>query len=191
MTFTKSNYWTTKRKLILFFGITIPAAVMLFAHQWSKEYYLGVNPWYNTSISCMEERFYIVKKLNNGNPNELVKAGNILVFKSNDLAESVYKKEVKFGKIVTGTPGQKVVIDQEGNTFIDDEKISKRSVFMVNTLVREGFENLVQPVSYTLADDEFFASGGLVENSFDSRFWGPAKINNITGHVVWKGITWL
>lgn len=95
-----------------------------------------------------------------------IKRGDILVFHSNELNETMIKR-------VIGLPNDKINIDFNGNVFINDEKLDEYYVKYPDN--REG--------NFTVPEGEYFFLGDYREHSYDSRFWEDPFIpaENILG----------
>jgi len=91
-----------------------------------------------------------------------IKRGDILVFRSDELNETMIKR-------VIGLPNDKIDIDSKGNVFVNDEKLDEYYVKYSDT--REG--------NYTVPEGEYFFLGDYRKHSYDSRSWQdpyiPAK----------------
>lgn len=98
--------------------------------------------------------------------NSSIKKGDILVFHSDELKETMIKR-------VIGLPNDKINIDSKGNVFVNDEKLDEEYVKYPDN--REG--------SYTVPEGEYFFLGDYREHSYDSRSWEDPFISakNILG----------
>lgn len=189
--FLTAQYWTKKRIFIIVFSFTFAIAGLYFGNEFSKDYKLGINPYYNTSTSCMDERFYILKKFKTDEERLAgIQKGNILAFNSSEVPTSIYKKQVEFAKYVEAVEGDHIQI-KDHKLYINGEYVSERSFFMINKLRKNGYDALTNDVEFTVGKGEFLPLGTNTDHSFDGRFWGTANYKDVTGVVVWKGVTWL
>lgn len=78
---------------------------------------------------------------------------------------------------VWGLPGEKVEVKGEG-VLIDGLKLDASKVFSLDSVADYGTFKSVK-----LDDESFFMLGDNLENSWDSRFWGPLTCDNIIGRA--------
>jgi signal peptidase I len=84
----------------------------------------------------------------------------------------IFKTEEKsFCKRVIGVEGDKIEIKDSG-IFVNNKLMYKTRIG----------DNLIKP-QITLKKDEFYVIGDNVDNSYDSRFYGPINQEQIIGKV--------
>jgi signal peptidase I len=84
----------------------------------------------------------------------------------------IFKTEEKsFRKRVIGLEGDKIEIKDSG-IFVNNKLMYKTRIG----------DNLIKP-QITLKKDEFYVIGDNVDNSYDSRFYGPINQEQIIGKV--------
>ncbi len=90
-----------------------------------------------------------------------------------------YEKHTYYIKRVIGLPGETVQIDEEGNIYINGEKLEE----YYGREVIKNPERAIEPV--LLGDDEYFVLGDNRNNSRDSRWEdvGNIKKSELTGKV--------
>ena len=90
-----------------------------------------------------------------------------------------YDKHTYYIKRVIGLPGETVQIDEDGNIFINGEKLEE----YYGREVIKNPERAIEPI--LLSDDEYFVLGDNRNNSRDSRWEdvGNIKKSELTGKV--------
>lgn len=74
-------------------------------------------------------------------------------------------------KRVIAMPNETIEIANDGKVYVDGEELSEAYEYMLEGISFPG--NFIYPI--TLQDNEFFIMGDNVNNSFDSRYFGPIK----------------
>lgn len=187
--FNKDNW--TKENLIMVAKIGgLYSALFVSGSIFVNNYSLSINANDEFSKSCFSEVFYLVNKVNDKDEQlSFAQLGNIVEFNSPEPASEIYGRQVVMGKQIMAVEGDVIEIKNH-KAYINGKFLSEKPADMVARLKKAGYDNLLQDTTYTLQPGEFFVSGGNPEYSFDSRFWGPAKVDSVTGKVVWKGVTW-
>ena len=82
-------------------------------------------------------------------------------------------------KRIVGLPGERIRFE-DGLLFIDGERLVER-------YLRGRPSNLgLGAAEWTLADDECFALGDNRAHSTDSRHYGPVRLRQIEGKLLWR-----
>lgn len=111
--------------------------------------------------------------------------GDIIIFVENDLAEFGQKDSKQLIKRVIGLPGDRVVVNNGVITiynaahpdgFQPDKTLPYSKAIPVTT----------GNIDVTLAKDEIFVCGDNRSNSLDSRSFGPIKLNQVVGKLVFR-----
>lgn len=181
------------KSIVLYVAGVVGGALIYLAPVIEKDYSLSLSaPDFSSAHdsgaqSCMDESVYLVKKFHSDDDKyAALQKGATVSFLATEEAKKAYGREVTFIKNIVAVPGDRIKIEGE-NVFINGELFSKRSPFMMYQVAQNGFAYLLEDKEYTLAENEFFAMGTNEEHSFDSRFWGPVKVENLVGSVFWKG----
>lgn len=100
----------------------------------------------------------------------LIQRGDILVFYSDELQETMVKR-------VIGLPNDRIIIDSNGDVFINDRKLDEPYVKYRDN----------QSGNFTVPAGEYFLLGDARGHSYDSRRWKDPFIpqTNIQGKAKW------
>jgi len=151
---------------------------LLAGGNWFKQHYrVGVNVYYNTVKSCDDHRFFLVK-LTDGQMPEL---GDYVQFLAPSIPE-VFTERAYMTKSVVALPGDHVRVTKDA-VFVNGKRLGGRPlVAKANDM---GLPQYTVEMDFTVAAGEFFGLGKREEFSFDSRYWGTAKLSDIRGEVTW------
>ena len=105
--------------------------------------------------------------------------GNIYQFKSKDL-QPIYEKGTKLVKYLRGEPGDTVKIDQYGMQFINNKSLGLGGLAYGEKNLGIDINNFIG--EKVLSDEEYWFVGST-HRSFDSRYWGTVKHEDIIGRA--------
>ncbi|WP_312643860.1 signal peptidase I [Hydrogenoanaerobacterium sp.] len=88
------------------------------------------------------------------NPEKNVKRGDILVFRSDEMDQTLLKRCI-------GLPGEKIVLDDEGKLYINGEYYEEP--YVVN--------KLAEPASFQVPEGSYLFLGDNRSGSLDARYW--------------------
>lgn len=102
--------------------------------------------------------------------------GGFIAFETDERVTPYFPEGTRFVKEVVGAAGDQVTI-KDGEVRINDNR--------VGTINDKAVRILERPVSdfdaeYTLGEGEYFLMG-TADFSYDSRYWGPVKPNQVIG----------
>jgi conjugal transfer pilin signal peptidase TrbI len=171
------------RVKILLQMIAIITAVLVGATSCSEHYHLGINAYKDAASSCISERFYIVKT----KPPETLRKGQIVTFSMPEKLTDIYKPEdypihPTFLKFIRATAGDHIQVTQS-EVLINGEIVGKRP--LSESLIAHDFPHYTQSFDLTLEPGQVFVMGEN-DSSFDSRYWGPLRVDRIQGEVVYR-----
>lgn len=119
---------------------------------------------------CLPADFYMIDE-----KDKSVKVGNIIAFHMPKSVRFIRKNE-KVIKIVAGVGGDRLRVTMDGvyngNKFY---KASARRIAVKYNIPAETIER-----ELTIPEGEVFLIG-QTDHSWDSRFWGPVKLNSVIG----------
>lgn len=154
------------RRLVGLVIVLAMTNIAMFSTKWLNQHYQLFYEKYTEG--CLPYSLYAVEK----NPAYHIKRGDIVMFIAHRM-EPVLPDGARIGKLVIGLPGDQVKIN-EGQLFLNGDywgtvalgarKFGKQ----LNSWDR----------TYVLGPDEFFVYGSE-PRSWDSRFWGPVKRDEI------------
>ncbi|MCI8442661.1 MAG: signal peptidase I [Provencibacterium sp.] len=93
-------------------------------------------------------------------PEKTVKRGDILVFWSDELEEKLIKR-------VVGLPGEHIVLDEEGNLFVNGEYFAEEYVRFPSN----------QSGEWQVPEGKYLFMGDNRDASFDARYWEQPYIS--------------
>jgi len=114
--------------------------------------------------------------------------GDVVIFKippeAVTLSNNALSSKIYFIKRIIGLPGETVDVSGNSVTIFNTEnpkglKLSENYAFVDKLIPTRDMTTKV-----TLAPDEYFVMGDNRNNSSDSRFWGPLKMNLIKGRPI-------
>ncbi len=149
-------------------GALLAIAVTLGVH-FQTRYRIGIDP--QETLSMTDRVFLVDIK------NRVVEKGASYVFAVKN-AEPVYEDGREMVKRVAGMPGDFVEINADFDITVNGQKVGKGFWHLQGqdpVFVREHFTG-----SRLLGDDEYWMMG-LSEKSFDSRYFGPVRSEQIRG----------
>lgn len=127
--------------------------------------------------------------------------------KRGDIIAFIYPADEKFDftKRVVGLPGDKIMIKGHdliiNGKVVPKKKIAEDDDFIYYRENLYGVEHIIQHEKNTtvdFSDKEFivpennlFAMGDNRDNSLDSRYWGYLPIENVTGKLVFRWMSWV
>lgn len=137
---------------------------------------------YVSRSSCMSPtinpgQIMITKRFHHG--RDRLRRYDIIVFESPIDAQS------KWVMRVAGLPGERVAVNTNA-LFINGIEVPKSempSVLRQEVWLPPQLLDSDAPRQWNLNDDEVFVVGDNLDNSNDSRFWGPLKLSRIAGVV--------
>ena len=98
--------------------------------------------------------------------------GDIVIVKNRQLNELIIKR-------VIGLPGETVYMDENGYTYVNDEKLSYE--YQYPTV------NLEYDYTYVeLGDAQYYVAGDNRYDSYDSRYFGPVDASDIEAIAVFR-----
>ena len=111
-------------------------------------------------------------------PTDVVAEYHNYNFFQNFLYKFVGIGKVSYIKRVIGVAGDHIVIDDDGNVFVNDEKIDEPYLHENNTPKLGVYTDVVVPDGYV------YVMGDNRKESKDSRFFGCVKVKHVDGYVI-------
>lgn len=111
-----------------------------------------------------------------------IERGDIIIFK-NFKSKDLFKKD--FVKRIIAIPGDSITINNRGDVYLNGKWLKEPyllkpySTYTSNT---DFINNINNPI-VTVPKDSYFVMGDNRENSEDSRFFGPVKLDSIIGYA--------
>jgi len=145
-----------------------------------KEYKVGVNVYMDTSLSCDDARFYISKM--KFNTDDITKGDHVIV--EVDRIEGLFEDPTKMTKVVAGIGGDTIKLTEK-DTFINGLRVAGRE--KLDRIKELGLsDDLRENKEYTIPEGHIFLLGKQLEHSFDSRYWGVVKKDQVKGKIIWS-----
>jgi len=165
--FVKKESWLKfSTKAVIVLSIMFAIATLFFTR-----FTFAADP---QKVRCIPSHsFYLVDKYD----TKVVRDG-LFAFRSKDL-NPIYEKGTKMVKFLRALPGDTVEINENNQIFINNQ--------LYATGLMWAQEKLGQPDSYfqgkkTLKQNQYWVLG-TSEKSFDSRYWGAIRHEDIIGRV--------
>lgn len=111
-------------------------------------------------------------------PTDVVAEYHNYNFFQNFLYKFVGIGKVSYIKRVIGVAGDHIVIDDDGNVFVNDEKIDEPYLHENNTPKLGVYTDVVVPDGYV------YVMGDNRKESKDSRFFGCVPVKHVDGYVI-------
>lgn len=157
-------------------------------HGFRENFRLGIDL---QEVKCLEHSVYLI----NLNEKELI-PGNTYAFKSDKRLEPIFDNNTTMVKLLVGMEGDKVEVYQDYERANDGQLVRKgeAEVRINGDTVATGLAYLFKPgVHFDRPFTDFLGSKVLGENeywftgtlpfSFDSRYWGTVKKEQIIGRA--------
>lgn len=129
---------------------------------------------------CMPGRFYFIERRVEGRLPPEFHRGDLIVFRTDERTAPYYQPGTRFVKLVRGVPGDRVVIDDSGQVQITGPDYRFETALEPQVVALLGKKTGDWAVDYSIPDDAFFAMGTLAD-SYDSRYWGLVKLDQVVG----------
>lgn len=175
---TSTRFSMKKGQWIMLAKIVALVLALLVGAEWFKQNYrVGVNVYYNTATSCDDHRLFLVK-LTSGEEPAL---GDYVQFLAPEIPE-VFADRAYMTKKVVALPGDHVRVTEDA-VYVNGKRLGGRP--LLAKAKEMGLDHYTVEMDFTVAKGEFFGLGKQEEFSFDSRYWGTAKLSDIRGEVTW------
>lgn len=153
--------------LFLCKALLITAILIGLGTAFFTRYYIGHD---FQTIRCIEKySTYLVDRMDRN-----INRGSIYVFQSKDL-RPFFEPGTRLTKYLVGLPGDTIEIDENDEIRINGTVVGKGLSLAKTYLNREESDFRGKRV---LQENEYWVMGDS-ENSFDSRYWGSIKIEDI------------
>lgn len=154
--------------------VIVAGSFILYFFYFSARYTLAYPPG---ESACLNASFFLVDKWDVD-----IKQGDLAYFEMN-VENQFYPTGLRWIKKVAALPNSTVTVN-ENNVVVDEVKEFPLNIsHIINTLNISG-KGIGEIEDYTrtlqLKNDEVFMIGETI-NSFDGRFWGPLKKEQIKG----------
>lgn len=152
--------------------------VLLVGAEWVKTHYrIGINVYYDTLKSCDDHRLFLVRLTDGERPA----VGDYVQFLA-PVIPGIFAERAFMTKEVVALPGDRVRVTRDA-VFVNGERLGGRP--LVAKAEALGLTQYTSEMDFTVKEGEFFGLGKREEFSFDSRYWGTAKLSDIRGEVSW------
>lgn len=155
-------------------AIIVATSFLLYFIYFSSRYTLAYPPGQS---ACLHASFFLIDKWDTD-----IDQGDLAYFEMN-VENQFYPTGLRWIKKVAAMPNSKVSIE-ENRVVVDEVTEFPLSLRNIITTLNLSGNSIGEIEDYTkniqLKDDEVFMIGETT-NSFDGRFWGPLKIEQIKG----------
>ncbi|TNC80107.1 MAG: signal peptidase I [Oleiphilus sp.] len=172
-------FWDKQRMVMLIKCLALSGAMLASVLVFKHYYLIGVNVYYETDLSCDSARLFLME---NRQVNS-VAYDDYLIFNKSPV-EGLFKEERMFIKTVVGLPGDRVEL-MDNATLINGRLVADRSLSAKLRKIGLG-EEYYSSKTFTIPEGHYFVLGKNLDYSFDSRYWGLVKHDDIVGRVVFS-----
>lgn len=169
----------SKERWIILGKIIALTVVLGFGGLIFRHYFrLGVNMYSDKYHSCDSHRFFIVKIRDYAKPH----LGEYVTF-NGPIIKPFFKKHETWSKVIAAVAGDHIRV-QGNDLYINGKLVGHRP--LLARLKQLHMNKFTGNASYTLKPGQMFMLGKNPKYSFDSRYWGPIGVDQVTGQILYR-----